>query len=264
MFDLHCHILPAIDDGSIDLEMSLLMLRIAAESGTTGIAATPHVIDGTRQPSWKHIVAECKRLQAEAQSRGIKIAVFPGAEVFMQWDILEHISGPGPYCINGSRYMLVELPAREIPRYTEDFFFMLQTRGIVPILAHAERYPEIIKAPEILLEWIQKGILVQVNAASFTGRFGDKALRTAELLLSNNMIHCIGSDAHDIRHRKPDLSKSIEIIWNIVGEEQGNTIVYGNANLIINDQELQVGEITKITKKRQFSGGLNWLCGFWK
>ena len=150
MFDLHSHIIPGIDDGSKNMEMSLTMLQIAVQNGTKGIAATPHVIEGEWLPTWDRILKACEGLERKAQKAGIDITIFPGGEVALYLDILKLLKRPGPYCINSGRYMLVELPAAEIPSFTDDFFFTLQARGITPILAHPERHPELAKKPEIL------------------------------------------------------------------------------------------------------------------
>lgn len=264
MLDLHCHILPSIDDGAQDLDTSLAMLKIAVESGTVGIVATPHAIEGKWLPTWHEILEGCARLSAAGQTMGLTIPIYPGAEVFVHMDILDQIKGPGPYCINGSRYMLVELPAREIPRFTEEFFFTLQARGITPILAHPERHPEIAKHPEILKGWIGKGILVQINASSITGRMGERAMKTAEYLLKSNMVHCIGSDAHGVRTRKPDLRKAAEKIKLLVGEAKVQELLVTNSTKVIQNEDVDVPEV----ELQHFHGKASLLKtllgGFWK
>ncbi|MBP2628348.1 MAG: Protein-tyrosine-phosphatase, partial [Firmicutes bacterium] len=143
MYDLHSHILPNLDDGAKDMDMSLAMLKIAIENGTKGIVATPHVIEGEWLPAWDRILAACDTLRKTAQDTNIDLQIFPGGEVAIYRDILDLLKGPGAYCINNGRYLLVELPATHIPSFTEDFFFTLQARGITPILAHPERHPEL-------------------------------------------------------------------------------------------------------------------------
>lgn len=254
MIDLHCHILPGLDDGAADWDEAADMLRISAESGVKRIVATPHVIEGKWLPSWQDIVLKCQQLQALAKTLNLDVAIYPGAEVCVNWDILDKISGPGPYCINSSRYILVELPALEVPGFTDDFFFTLQTRGITPIIAHPERHPVIIKNPRILGEWIRRGVLSQVNGPSLTGRFGEKVRRTAEYLVSNNMTHCVGSDAHGVRSRKPDLAKCAEKIRKIYSGAYVEQLLVNNSMQVIENCEFEITEILELKNPEPATG----------
>jgi protein-tyrosine phosphatase len=264
MFDLHSHILPNIDDGAKNMEMSLAMLRIAAENGTKGIAATPHVIEGEWLPAWDNILTECAMLQKAADDAGLDLEIFPGAEVAIYRDILDLLNGPGAYCINNGRYLLVELPATHIPSFTEDFFFILQARGITPILAHPERHPELARKPEMLAEWISKGILSQMNSTSLTGLMGERVMATAELLLTNNMVHVIGSDAHNIRHRNTNLTAAVDKIIRLIGPEQAQQLLIVNPDNIIHNQDVDIPEIGAIEYPRGNGGVMNWLIKLWK
>ena len=140
MIDLHTHLLPGFDDGAPDLQTAMAMLQMAGERNTVSLMATPHVIEGRWRSSWNEIITACELLRQESLRAGIQIAVYPGAEAYMSLDILKLLPGPGPYCINSGRYLLVELPSQEIPCFVEQFFFTLQVRGIIPILAHPERH----------------------------------------------------------------------------------------------------------------------------
>jgi protein-tyrosine phosphatase len=262
MFDLHSHILPGIDDGALNRETSMAMLKIATDHGTTGIVATPHVIEGTWLPAWDKIVADCSRLQMAARDTGINLPIFPGAEVAINLAILKKVARPGQYCINAGRYMLVELPAQEIPRFTDEFFFVLQTRGITPILAHPERNSEIAKHPTLLLEWVRKGILMQINGSSLTGCMGQRVMATAELLLGNNMAHIIGSDAHSTRNRNPNLGPTAVKISSLVGQERAQQILVVNPDHILNSRDVEVSDVSAIIYPQKASGIKRWLSKF--
>lgn len=249
MLDLHCHLLPNIDDGAKDLETSIKMLEIAKKNNTKAIVATPHVIEGEWLPAWEQIVESCHLLKQEGHKFGLDIPIYPGGEVAIHRDILDIVKGPGPYCINSGRYMLVELPAMEIPSFTEDFFFSLEARGITPILAHPERHPVLAKDPEILVEWIRRGVLTQVNGTSIMGRMGERAMKMAELLLCRNMIHCIGSDAHSARTRNPDLTKAAEKVVALMGLEKARQVLTVNPQKIIDSKDVEVFEIKQPDKK---------------
>ncbi|WP_371372104.1 tyrosine-protein phosphatase [Sporomusa aerivorans] len=264
MLDLHCHLLPAIDDGSKDLDTSIKMLDIAKKNNTKAIIATPHVIEGKWLPSWEQIVESCNILTTESRKYGLNIPIYPGGEVAIHMDMLDIVKGPGPYCLNSGRYILVELPAMEIPRFTEDFFFTLEARGITPVLAHPERHPLLAKEPEIVAEWIRRGILIQVNGSSIMGRMGDRAQAMAELLLTRNMVHCIGSDAHSAKNRNPDLSKAAERIVSLVGLEMARQIMTVNPQRIIDSQDVEVFAIQSGRKKSGiFQRLLNKFGGNW-
>ncbi len=259
MFDLHSHILPNIDDGAKNMEMSLAMLKIAAENGTKNIVATPHIIAGEWMPTWDLILKKCEILQQACQQTGLNLNIFPGGEVGICFDIIALLQEPGIYCINSGRYLLVELPATHIPSYTEKFFFTLQTMGITPILAHPERHPEISKRPEILAEWIEMGVLSQVNGTSITGIMGERVMRTAELLLINNMVHVIGSDAHSIRTRNTNLAVAAEKISSLLGPKVMEQLLIVNPRHVIQNQEIDLPEMKGINYPKGTSGVRNWL-----
>jgi protein-tyrosine phosphatase len=256
MLDMHCHIIPAIDDGSKDLDTSLKMLEIAQKNGTKAIVATPHVIEGEWLPAWEQIVAGCRLLEHEGGKAGLHIPVYPGGEVAIHRDILDLVKEPGAYCINSGRYMLVELPAIDIPGFTEDFFFTLLARGITPVLAHPERHPVLAKDPEILVEWIRRGILAQVNGSSLMGRMGERSMKMAEHFLARDMVHCIGSDAHSSRNRNPDLSATAEKLNGLVGVEKARQILTINPKKMIESQDVEIFEIKPLPQSNR-AGILN-------
>jgi len=241
MIDLHSHILPGVDDGAKDASVALAMLEIAVSDGIKGMVATPHVDKAVWLPQWQEIVDSCTALAAEARRAGLSIELFPGAEVAVQPDNLDLLIGPGPYCINGGRYILVELPALQIPSYTDEFFFVLQTRGLFPILAHPERNLEIARKPEVLRNWIAKGLLLQVNATSITGQMGRRAKGFANWLLQQDMVHCISSDAHGIRSRRPLLTEALASVASQVGVERAGQIAVNSAK-IVSGEEIDVPE----------------------
>ncbi|WP_312336651.1 tyrosine-protein phosphatase [Anaerospora hongkongensis] len=246
MIDLHSHILPGIDDGAKTIEDTIAMARIAVDNGTTVIAATPHVIEGRWLPEWSCIQSLCAELSDELKREKIALTIVPGAEVALNMDILNLIEGPGPYCLNGGRYILVELPATHIPQYADEFFFTLQSRGISPILAHPERHPEFSRKPELIVEWVNKGILMQVNGPSLVGKMGERAMKTAEVLLASQLVHFLGSDTHSPRTRTPRLTDAVEKSIALIGEEKTRQILFANPLSIINSEEIAIADVSKI------------------
>jgi protein-tyrosine phosphatase len=259
MIDLHTHLLPGFDDGAPNLETALAMLQMAMEHNTAGVVATPHVIEDRWFPSWNEIITACELLRQESRKADIQISIYPGAEVSMSLDILKVLLGPGPYCINGGHYLLVEFPAREIPIFAEQFFFTLQVRGIIPILAHPERYPELAKDPIILEEWVKKGIMTQLNGGSLLGHMGERAQITAELFLQHNLIHCIGSDAHGLNYRQPKLLEASIQIKKLVGDIQARQLLVENSKRVIDNQEVDLPSIEELVHSRHPCQFKRWL-----
>lgn len=250
MIDLHSHILPGIDDGAKIIEDSIEMAQIAVSNGTTVITATPHVIEGRWMPEWSTIQKLCAELAHELKREKIALTIIPGAEVALNMDILDLIEGPGPYCINGGRYMLVELPATHIPQYTNEFFFTLQARGISPILAHPERHPEIARNPGLIVEWVNKGILMQVNGPSLVGKMGDRAMKTAEILLSSKLVHFFGSDAHSPRARTPRLADAQDKAAALVGADMTRQMFVTNSTAILNDEDVEIADVRQLVSPK--------------
>lgn len=248
MIDIHTHVIDGVDDGAQDIEASLALLRMAAESGTTDIIATPHIIEGAEHPEWQLIQEKTEDLNRNAKETGIPIRVYAGAELEMNWDMLSLLkTGQGDYCLAGSRYVLVELPANTLPRYAEEFLYEVQIKELIPVIAHPERHPYLAKHPHMLHQWVKNGALVQCNAGSFTGKFGAEVKTYAELLLKNNMVHFLGSDAHSVEHRHTDTSAALDILAQEVSPERLENITCLNPRAIIENTYLDV-EIPKELK----------------
>ena len=230
--DLHCHILPGLDDGAPDGDVSCAMLQMAAECGTGDLFATPHVISGSWQPTWQIILQHVATLNQTAKERQLGITVHPGAEVALDWSLLELLPGPGHYCLAGGRFILVELPLGNLPTYADDFLFALQARDFLPILAHPERNPDVKKNPQLLQRWLERGIYAQLNASSLTGTMGSRTQATAEALLAYGGIHFIGSDAHGVGVRRPDLQPVAQRLTELLGPV--------GARLLLNDNPRQL------------------------
>lgn len=248
MFDLHSHIIYGVDDGSKSLDCSRELLKLAKASGTTGIFATPHVIELNNHPSWELInsrVRALKELQPD-------INIYSGAEVEMSWEILQaYEETPGAYCLNGGRYALVELPMFEVPARAEDFWFELQLKGITPVLAHPERYPALWQQPERLLNWLRKGILLQINGGSLTGAFGELSKQNAELLLANHLVSFLGSDAHNLNRRNTDLGIARTRLAELTSPEEYLSITELNPKALLANQEIHVHVPQKLQNPKE-------------
>ena len=205
--DIHCHILPALDDGSRDMQETIGMLRTAADTGITDMIATPHFKAGRHNASRETILARLSEVQEEAERQGIRIRLYAGNEV-LYYSGLEEALDTGRICtMNQSRYVLIEFLPAEPFRTIRNAMDQVLGIGYCPILAHAERYECILKNWKEAGELHSMGVEIQVNAASVAGQAGWPAGRLTRRLLDQELVDYIGTDAHGDRSRTPDLRK---------------------------------------------------------
>ena len=248
MVDIHTHILPGIDDGSENIKMTLEMLRTAENNGTKSIIATPHYcleFAETPLPEVKDLVYKVSKL---AKAEGINVDIYSGQEIYFFEGIVNCYREGNIGTLNDSRYMLIELSMREYDKSFLDSIYELQIQGIIPVLAHPERYSYIIDDPSFINKFIDENILFQLNAGSLMGKYGKKVKKTSEILLENNIYSFIGSDAHNIASRSVVMSECIDLI-KAIGEEKVNMYV-DNGMKLINNQDIEfTGSRIKIKKK---------------
>ena len=211
MIDLHSHILPNVDDGSKDMNMSIEMIKEAIKCGTKKIVATPHYAKGYYTNEYnkiKEIFPEFK----DKIKKELDVEIYHGQEVYFTENILEEFKMGNIGTINDSRYMLVEFPPMDFKVESLDYLYELQIRDIVPVVAHPERYRAVMKNPDMLNEFIEAGCLFQLNGTSLHGAFGKESQKASRILLNSGVYNFIGSDAHRSDKRTMNLTESIEII----------------------------------------------------
>ena len=205
MIDLHCHVLPALDDGPVNVDFSVAMARAAAESGTQIMVATPHIRSDYRfEPA--SIEARVEELNAVLADEGVPLRVVAGAEVALRK--LPELSDQvlGDLCLGSGPYLLVESPYRSAEVDLEGQLGALAERGFSPMLAHPERCPLFHKDPGRLGRLVAEGVLCSVTAGSMEGRFGEDVRRFAIRMFREALVHDVASDAHDHVHRPPALA----------------------------------------------------------
>jgi protein-tyrosine phosphatase len=209
LIDIHSHILPDLDDGAKNLEISVAMLRLAAESGTTDIVATPHAnLEFTFDPDLiEHKIAE---LQAAA---GPNPRIHRGCDFHLTMENIDDaLLHPAKYAINHKCYVLVEFSELLIPRTTQEIFGRFQAAGLTPIVTHPERNALLHSRLDQLQAWVESGALVQVTGQSLLGTFGRAAKSVAAELMKRDIVHFIASDAHDTAHRPPILRAAYDYV----------------------------------------------------
>ena len=214
MIDLHSHILPGIDDGADSLETSLEMARAAVEDGITALAATPHVRSDWPTPAeeMERLVGELRAALAEA---AIPLELLTGGEIAFEMIAELDDETLRRFGLAGNpAYLLLELPHYGWPATLDHVVFDLQIRGFTIVLAHPERSLEVQGEPERLGRLIEKGVLVQITAASVDGRLGATARKTAHRLIDRGLAHMLASDAHAPWLRAIGLSHAAEAVGN--------------------------------------------------
>lgn len=199
MIDFHSHILPNVDDGSASIEETISMLENARNEGSQYICATSHYIEGDF-PLEKDIY-EKKYREVLELGDNIGIRVVKGLEVYLTPNLVRLYEENKIIAINEKRYMLIELPMREFPIYTEDVLYELRIKGITPIIAHPERNVKIANNADLLVNLVAQGNLAQINAGSLMGFYGETIKKVSEDLVKRNLVHLIGSDGHNSSKR---------------------------------------------------------------
>jgi len=218
MIDLHCHILPGLDDGSPDLATSLEMARIALDDGIETIVATPHwFVDAGPTPA--QIRTATRQLQAALADGDLPLTVLPGAEVRADPQLAEMVRCDEVITVaDGGEYLLMEPPFIGIPNYLEQLCFELQVAGITPILAHPERAEIAQHQPEMYERLVERGCLIQVNAPSLHGEYGRTIAEIAADLIRRGLAHIVASDAHNTTSRPPVISDVRRAVVQGAGE----------------------------------------------
>jgi protein-tyrosine phosphatase len=210
MVDIHCHILPAVDDGAKNIEESITLISTEVEGGTTCFVATPHVYTDQDIRNSTELAAHVAKLQEAVQSAGIQVQIVQGAEVFPSVAIGPALDMDLPLTPGGHRkHMLIDLPMSTLPMNFGDILFDIQSRGITPIIAHPERNGSFQSDLGLLRSYLDKGMVCQVNAGSVRGKYGEKARECAKTILRRHWAHFLASDAHGPRP-KPILRTAVE------------------------------------------------------
>ncbi len=225
MIDLHCHIIPGIDDGAADIAVSLAMARASAADGVSVLACTPHILPGLYHNTGPQIRAMLQRLQEVLEQEGIPLRLVPGADVHMVPDLVEGLRSGRILSIADSRYVLVEPPHHTAPPQLEDFFFGLLVAGVVPILTHPERLSWVPQRYEAIQRLVRAGVWMQITSGSLAGAFGRTAQYWAHRMLDEGCVHILATDAHDTKHRRPDLSRGRELAEMRVGSKEAKHLV---------------------------------------
>lgn len=254
MIDVHCHILPLVDDGPSSIEHALKLAEQAVEEGITRIVATPHLYHPQFETEDVDVRLTVSEFNVLLNQRNIPITVYPGHEIRLIGELMEELEAGKALPLSGSRYLLIEFPSTGIPSYARQVFAELISDGFVPIVAHPEKNKAIIQNPSLLFELVSNGAISQVTCASLVGKYGKDVQRFAVALLENGLAHLVASDAHHIEKR-PFYWKQCEAYLEKVLDEWLFEEIYENNEAVFLNQMVTINPPNPIEK--------NWK-GQWK
>lgn len=253
MIDLHCHILPGVDDGAKHMTESIEMARVAVEQGITTIVATPHHLNEKYTNKRIEIIQLVDELNDRLKKENVPITILPGQETRIHGELLESYQNGEVLTMNDKgKYVFIELPSANLPLYTEKLIYDIQLEGLIPVIVHPERNAELLQSPDKLYQLVKKGACTQLTAASLVGAFGKKIKKFSHDIIGANLAHFIASDAHNIKNRTFKMDEAFELIDKEFGKET-RYVFMENAELLIDGQTI-IKEIPERIRKKKLLG----------
>lgn len=237
-FDIHCHLLPGVDDGAKDMEAALIMISKAHEEGTRFIVATPHYLAGRKNASTKTLKNLTNELNDAVKKTGKKIEIILGNELMYSSDLIVALNQKDALTINYTRYILLEFMLSASFQDIRNGLNQCIYAGYIPILAHIERYLCLFRKPDLVGELIKLGGYIQINASCLLGGIIDSNANFGHMLLKKEWVHFIGSDAHGIKERPPSLRNAAIILKKKYGEDTVKRLLWDNPLTMMEDKYL--------------------------
>lgn len=233
MIDLHCHLLPGIDDGAADLATSLAMARAAVADGIRVTACTPHIYPGLYENTAAGIRAATRCLAQALREHDIGLSLVCGADTHLVPDLLSRLRDGHVPTLNDSRYFLLEPPHHVAPPRFEAAVFELMAAGYLPIITHPERLSWIETHYEVMQRLAARGAWMQVTAGSLAGRFGKRPRYWGERMLSEGMVHLLATDSHGVDKRPPQLAEGRDLAARRIGAAAAALLVQDRPRAVL-------------------------------
>jgi protein-tyrosine phosphatase len=248
--DIHCHLLPGIDDGAKDWDESLAMARLAVDDGTMAVVATPHQLGNFGHNQGDDIRHRVTELQQRLDRAGIPLKVLPGADVRIEPDMVGRLMRGDVLTLGDHRrHVLLELP-HELYLPLEPVLEELSRRKIVGVLSHPERNQGILRQPEVLAPLVEAGCLLQITAGSLCGTFGAECQQFCERLLAGGMVHFVATDAHGPRARRPLMRRAFERVVELADEPTAIDLCSHNPGYVAAGQSVRPGRRAMPRRRR--------------
>lgn len=250
MIDLHCHILPGVDDGAASLQESLSMAEQAIAQGITHLLCTPHHNNGRYENEKSSVIAAVHHLQNALDERNLPLTLLEGQEVRVTGELITAIEKDHLLFTDiTDTYLLLEFPTQDVPAFSESLFFELRTLGKVPVIVHPERNAIFRENPNHLIPFLEMGCLSQLTAPSIVGIFGKQIQKTAHEMVTHNLVQMVASDAHGISKRRFYLKEAYEIIEQEWGKEKVLQMQQVARDLV-NGDDVTYPSYTEVKKKK--------------
>ena len=232
--DVHCHLIPALDDGAKDFSMALQMAQSAITANTRTVFCTPHHLNGAFSNSRAIILEQLRILQSQLLEAGIDLQLVPGSELHLVPELPAQIlAGEALTYADLGQAALVELPKHTVPLGTEAILERLLLNGITPIIAHPERNAELARNPNKLAPWIEDGCKLQLTAQSCAGDFGKPIQQVCHLWCKQGWVHLIASDAHRPHGRMPDMRMGYQAVMQWLDQDSAQLLTVTNPGRLL-------------------------------
>ncbi len=253
MVDIHCHILPGLDDGPDAMEISLAMAESAIEEGITHVVATPH---SSNEYFFDYRQVRDVREQLQAKV-GDRLILATGCDFHLNPENIEALRKDAPrFCINQGDYLLVEFNEFSIPPAMDQTLHEIQLLGLKPVITHPERNAILRKQTERLAKWVRLGCGIQVTAGSLTGVFGPGAQKEALRWIAEGMVHFVASDAHNTRNRPLKLQASFDLVADQFGAEKARALFLDNPMAAFEGRDLphvpELPDLMEVPRRKRF------------
>jgi protein-tyrosine phosphatase len=261
MIDIHCHILPGLDDGPESFDVACDMADMAIADGITHVIGTPHA-----HPNYPFDPELVRKRRDEIRSRFEgRLQIATGCDFHLSFENLRDIQQePSRYTLNQKNYLLVEFADYSIPASLDQSLHQLQLAGITPIITHPERNPLIRSNPERLLRWLRQGCYAQLTAQSLHGKFGRAALDMTREWLDAGVVHFFASDAHNVTTRPLKLRESYDLIAKERGEEVARALFVENPLAVFEGRSLPwVPDLAEPSTQSQARSSISRRKRFW-
>ncbi len=238
--DLHAHILHGLDDGPATLDESLAMVRMAVHAGTKEIVATVHA-----SRKWQYFPGLAQRRWEELQHLvKDEIPIHRACEVELTPEMAGLVlANPARYTVNGTQYLLAELPDGAEPQQIEEVLRKLLEGGLRPVLVHPELHPAVSRETGRLARWVRAGALLQAGAGSLSGAFGSRAQEVSAGLLNKGLVHFVASGAHNLGSRPPRLDAARLILIGQYPPEFVEQLLEAHPRAVVEGAELEPGPL---------------------
>lgn len=234
--DIHCHIIPGVDDGAKDINMSMRMIKMAYDSGFRMMIATPHYEIGQYENNQEKIIKNLNILREHIDKKYPDFKIYIGNEIFYSYGVVDLLNEEKIFTMAGSKYVLVEFSPNDGYKHIRSAVYELVNNGYIPIIAHCERYEHIMKDLDRVGELVDAGAYIQINSRSVAGEYGISLRRKLVKLIKDNLVHFIATDTHSDGKRNPKLEECLKYLRKKTDEKTIEKLLKINPEKVISNE----------------------------